>query len=125
MFVRFTKRKGSPDVIYRRAVAINGTYLIQEGDDIVAYAMLRNREKVESGEDKYPMYRIWVVDCNHISELERYVKRFIGNSGKWEHEDYRRRIYNVTYVEKEGFFNSSRFKVIRCDIQSICKTKEL
>jgi hypothetical protein len=84
-----------------------------------------NRKKVKSGEDKYPMYRIWVVDCNHTSELERYVKRFIGNSGKWEHEDYRRRIYNVTYVGKEGFFNSSRFKVIRCDIQSICKTKEL
>ena len=125
MFVRFTKRKGNPDVVYRRAVAINGTYLVQEGDDIVAYAMLRNREKVESGEDKYPMYRIWVVVCNHTSELERYVKRFIGNSGKWEHEDYKRRIYNVTYVGKEGFFNSSRFKVIRCDIQSICKTKEL
>lgn len=120
MFVRFTKRNGNPDVVYRRAVAINSTYIVQEGDDIVAYGMLRNRKKVESGEDKYPMYRIWVVDCNHTTELERYVKRFIGNSGKWEHEDYRRRIYNVIYVDREKL-NSSTFGILKFDLQSICK----
>ena len=111
MFVRFTKRKGSPDVIYRRAVAINGTYLVQEGDEIVAYAILTNQVRLLECDDKYPKYRIWVMECDHTEELERYVKRFIGNSAKWEQENYKRRFYDVVRF-KQGIFSKSNFKIV-------------
>ena len=93
MFVRFTKRGGDPNRVYRRAVAINGTYLIQNGDEIVAYARCENKNALKDNADKYPIYKIWVSSGDE--ELVRYVKRFIGNSAKWENENYKRRMYKV------------------------------
>ena len=110
MFVRFSKRRGNPEneKSYRRAVAINNTYLVQEGDDIVAFGRLKRNSSTE--------YKIWVVDCNHTTELERYVKRFIGNSVKWENTPSVvriRRKYKILYIGQE-VMNNLKF-MIRVD----------
>jgi hypothetical protein len=104
MFVRFSKRKGNPENerSYRRAVALNNTYLVQEGENIVAFGRLRHNSRKE--------YRIWVVSCNHTAELERYVKRFIGNSAKWENQAHTRRRYEVLYVGQEEM-NNTKFSI--------------
>lgn len=96
MFVRFTKRSGDPNRVYRRAVAINGTFLVQHGDKIVAYARCENKNALKDNTDKCPIYKIWVSSDDE--ELIRYVKRFIGNSAKWENENYKRRIYQVVVL---------------------------
>lgn len=98
MFVRFSKRNGSSEneKNYRRAAAINNTYLVQEGKNIVAFGYLKNNSSTE--------YKIWVVDCDHTSELERYIKRFIVNSIKWENSSSigcTRRKYEVLYIGQE------------------------
>ena len=61
MFVRFTKRNGNPNRVYRRAVAINGTYLVQEGNNIVAYAYLSNKTNLQMGTAKCPVYRCVII----------------------------------------------------------------
>lgn len=112
MFVRFSKRNGNAEneKKYRRAVAINNTYLFQEGDDIVGFARLANRNWLMGGSGKTPNYRMWVLDCDHTSELERYFKRFIGNSAKWENQNYGKRKYSITYCGKEEL-KQERFKI--------------
>ena len=111
MFVRFTKRGGNPNRVYRRAVAINGTYLVQEGDKIVAYARLKNRCNLKDGTDKYPVYKCFIVgDGDKTTEVERYLKRFIGNSAKWENETYKRRVYECIGVTQDAL-DDSDFKI--------------
>ena len=104
MFVRFSKRSGNPEneKNYRRAVAINGTYLVQEGENIVAFGRLKHNSDRD--------YKIWVVDCDHTTELERYIKRFIGNSAKWEKQPSIRRKYNVIYIGQDDM-NLIKFRI--------------
>ena len=104
MFVRFSKRNGNPENErnYRRAVAINSTYLVQEGNDIVAFGRLKSNSQNE--------YDIWIVDNNHTDVIERYTKRFIGNSIKWENQSSVKRKYNVTYVGQSEI-NNFNFKI--------------
>jgi hypothetical protein len=107
MFVRFSKRNGNPnnEKKYRRAVAIGNTYLVQEGENIVAFGRLKHNSSRE--------YKIWVVDCDHTTELERYVKRFIGNSVKWENVSSVgciRRKYNVLYIGQDEM-NNHKFSI--------------
>lgn len=96
MFVRFSKKNGSSNPVYRKAVAINNTYLIQEGDIYMAYAFLcENKDK--------SIYKIYIngVQNEHTKDIERYTKRFIGNSLKWEKQASRRNKYEVYYMEKD------------------------
>lgn len=107
MFVRFSKRNGSSEneKNYRRAASIGNTYLVQEGNNIVAFGMLKCNSSTE--------YKIWVVDCDHTSELERYTKRFIGNSIKWEDSspiECARRKYEVLYIGQEEM-NKHKFSI--------------
>lgn len=102
MFVRFSKRNGASknERNYRRAVAINNTYLLQEGDNIVAFGRIKHNSQRE--------YKVWIVDCDHTAELERYIKRFIGNSAKWENQPSMRRKYNVIYIGQDEI-NHTKF----------------
>lgn len=104
MFVRFSRRNNNPknEKSYRRAVALNNTYLVQEGDNIVAFGRLRHNSDRE--------YKVWVVNCDHTAELERYIKRFIGNSAKWENQPSIRRKYNVLYISQEEM-NHTKFSI--------------
>ncbi len=104
MFVRFSRRNNNPknEKSYRRAVALNSTYLVQEGDNIVAFGRLRHNSDRE--------YKVWVVNCDHTAELERYIKRFIGNSAKWENQPSIRRKYNVLYTSQEEM-NHTKFSI--------------
>lgn len=100
MFVRFTKTAGNPNRNYRRAVAINGTFLVQEANKILAYAELYNVSELETLIERVPHYRIWCLNCENKAEIERYIKRFIGNSCKWEgNTKYKRRRYSIVYVD--------------------------
>lgn len=110
MFVRFSKKNGSSNPVYRKAVAINNTYLIQEGNTYMAYAYLHNASS-------NPVYRIFINGSSdeHTKDIERYTKRFIGNSFKWEKQESKRRKYEVHYIEKdfmEGFTILHTIKVI-------------
>lgn len=104
MFVRFSRRNNDPknEKSYRRAVALNNTYLVQEGDNIVAFGRLRHNSDRE--------YKVWVVNCDHTAELERYIKRFIGNSAKWENQPSIRRKYDVLYTSQEEM-NHTKFSI--------------
>lgn len=104
MFVRFSRRNNDSknEKSYRRAVALNNTYLVQEGDNIVAFGRLRHNSDRE--------YEVWVVDCDHTTELERYIKRFIGNSAKWENQPSIRRKYNVLYTSQKEM-NYTKFSI--------------
>lgn len=108
MFVRFSRRNGDEEAIYSRAVAINNTYLMQRGNDIVAYAYLSdvNREKDVA---TYTVCISREFNEEITDSVERYIKRFIGNSATWEGSECRRRRYNVTYVAK---FDKDNFKII-------------
>lgn len=112
MFVRFTKRNGNPNRVYRRAVAINGTYLVQEGNDIVAYAYLSNKTSLQMGTAKCPVYRCVIIgDGDKCADVERYLKRFIGNSAKWENETYKKRVYDCVCVTQDSL-NDAAFKIV-------------
>ena len=107
MFVRFSKRNSSSEneKNYRRAASIGNTYLVQEGKNIVAFGRLKRNSSTE--------YKIWVVDCDHTSELERYIKRFIVNSIKWENSSSigcTRRKYEVLYIGQEEM-NKHKFSI--------------
>lgn len=107
MFVRFSKRNGNPnnEKRYRRAVALGNTYLVQEGDNIIAFGKLKYNSTIE--------YEIWIVNNNHTTEIERYIKRFIGNSIKWEKSSYIkniRRKYNTLYISQEEM-NTLKFNI--------------
>ncbi len=112
MFLRFTKRNGKADRVYRRAVFLNDTILVQHGDDIVAYAYLQSA----SGNTGHFVIEVTAgaggerVDCE---EVVRYVKRFIGNAGKWERSAFARRTYEVNAVDR-----------LDMGIFSLCKTTE-
>jgi len=112
MFVRFTKRNGNPNRVYRRAVAINGTYLVQEGNDIVAYAYLSNKHALKMGTEKKPIYKCFIIgNGDKCADVERYIKRFIGNSAKWENETYKKRVYDCICVTQEGL-NDTDFQIM-------------
>jgi len=97
MFLRYTKKNGNADRVYRRAVFLNNSVLVQHGDGIVAFAYLK------SSEGSLGRYVIEVasvsnggaVDCEEVS---RYVKRFIGNSKKWESAGFTKRRYETKVV---------------------------
>lgn len=112
MFVRFSKRSGNPNRVYRRAVAINGTYLVQDGNDIVAYAYLSNQLALKMGREKNPIYKCVIIgDGDKCADVERYLKRFIGNSAKWENETYKKRVYDCVCVTQESL-NDAAFKIV-------------
>jgi len=112
MFVRFTKRNGNPNRVYRRAVAINGTYLVQEGNNIVAYAYLSNKTNLQMGTAKCPVYRCVIIgDGDKCADVERYIKRFIGNSAKWENETYKKRVYDCVCVTQDSL-NKTDFQIV-------------
>lgn len=107
LFVRFFKRCGdaTKDLnksksyrSYRRAVCVGNTYLVQDGDKIVAYAYFDG--------DKF---NILVVDCENTQDYVRYTKRFIGNSATWTGRQYKKRKYNVVITDKPA---NSKFKII-------------
>ena len=98
MFVRFSKRQGDSDKIYRRGVSLNNTYLIQDGNDIVAYAYLK---KVDGNINIYSLQIVGDKNKKQTKDIERYTKRFIRNSQKWESDTIKqRRKYNVKYVQE-------------------------
>lgn len=108
MFVRFSKRKGNSEneKRYRRAVSIGNTYLVQEGNNIIAFGRLKHNSFTE--------YIVWVIDCDHTTEIERYIKRFIGNSIKWDNpllsRKNIRRKYKILYIGQEEI-NSFKFNI--------------
>lgn len=104
MFVRFSKRNGDANKVYRRAVAINNTYLVQDGNDIVAYGKLKEIT------DKLSIYEILIKDCDKKDDYERYMKRFIGNSIKWDDkQETKRRKYKVGY----GDLTKMNFQIVK------------
>lgn len=96
MFLRFTKKNGKADRVYRRAVFLNDSILVQHGDCIVAFAYLKSAEG-SVGHYVIEVASDGVTDCEEIS---RYVKRFIGNAKKWENGGFGRRRYEVKVVER-------------------------
>ena len=107
MFLRFTKKNGKADRVYRRAVFLNNSVLVQHGGSIVAFAYLKAAdatigryviEVAKAAEGKE-------VDCEEVC---RYVKRFIGNARKWENDGFPRRRYEVKTVDQ---FDISMFSI--------------
>lgn len=84
------------NAIYRRAVAVNNTYLVQDNNDIVAYGYLMSLDR--SANARYKVYVANTDNSEYNKEIERYIKRFIGNSAKWEHQIINRRTYSVTLM---------------------------
>lgn len=96
MFLRFTKKNGEADKIYRRAVFLNNSVLVQHGDSIVAFAYLK---EAEGNVGRYIIEVALDVGTSE-EEVSRYVKRFIGNAKKWENGGFARRHYEVKTVER-------------------------
>ena len=102
MFLRFTKRNGKADRVYRRAVFLNNSILVQHGDSIVAFAYLKAAEG-STGHYVIEVATDAAADC---AEVSRYVKRFISNARKWEGTGFDRRRYEVKEVGRldlDGF----------------------
>lgn len=95
MFLRFTKRNGKADRVYRRAVFLNNSILVQHGDDIVAFAYLKTAE----GSVGHYVIEVAANNDADSEEVSRYVKRFIGNAKKWETMEFSKRRYDVRTVE--------------------------
>ncbi len=106
MFLRFTKRNGKADRVYRRAVFLNNSILVQHGDSIVAYAYLKAAE----GRTGHYVIEVATDAVADIDEVSRYVKRFIGNAKKWEDTEFTRRRYDVRAVDRMdlGMFSIQR-----------------
>lgn len=96
MFLRFTKRNGKADRVYRRAVFLNNTILVQHGDSIVAFAYL----KTIDGSIGHYVIEVVRDDGLDSKDVASYVKRFIGNAQKWENDGFARRRYEVKVVER-------------------------
>lgn len=112
MFVRLTKKNGNPNRVYCRAVAINGTYLVQEGNNIVAYAYLTNKTNLQMRTAKCPVYRCVIIgNGDKCAKVERYIKRFIRNSAKQENETYKKRVYDCVCVTQDSL-NDAAFKIV-------------
>jgi len=106
MFIRFTKKNGKADRVYRRAVFLNNSILVQHGDSIVAFAYLKAAEG-STGHYVIEVATDAAADC---AEVSRYVKRFIGNAKKWEHTEFTKRRYDVRAVDR---LDLSRFSIQR------------
>lgn len=107
MFVKYSKKKGE---FFRRAVNLNGTYLVQEYDKIVAYAQLVRyvHANKKSERPDVPVYDVEVVNGEGADKVLRSLKRFIISSEKWEGQKFARREYLVNHVEN---FDDVRFSI--------------
>ena len=106
MFLRFTKKNGKADRVYRRAVFLNNSTLVQHGDSIVAFVYLKAAE----GSTGHYVIEVATDTASECEEVVRYVKRFIGNAKKWEHTEFTKRRYDVRAVDR---FDLSRFSIQR------------
>lgn len=107
MFVKYSKKKGE---FFRRAVNLNGTYLVQEYDKIVAYAQLIRyvHASKKSERPDIPVYDVIVAGGEDADKVLRFLKRFIVNSEKWEGQQFAKRKYLVNHVET---FDDVRFSI--------------
>ncbi len=105
LFVRFSKRNGDATLdktrSYKRAARIGNTAIVQDGDDIVAYAFFNKTKNA---------YTLFVMECAKQDEYARYTKRFIGNSAKWMNLTEKRRKYNVRFVSR-SVLNETEFSI--------------
>ena len=106
MFLRFTKKNGKADRVYRRAVFLNNSILVQHGDSIVAFAYLKAAE----GSIGHYVIEVAKDAVTDSEEVSRYVKRFIGNAKKWETTEFTKRRYDVKAVNG---LDLSRFSIQR------------
>lgn len=105
MFTKFYRIQKNGLTTDRKFLAINGSFLLEEGNNIVAYGVTEN---IINNIPRITIYTLGDGKGNPCSEIERCFKRLIVKSDRF----YHRRKYKIISVDS-AYLNSYSFRLIR------------
>jgi len=106
-FYRIQKNGLTTDVKF---LAINGKYLLEEGNNFVAYGVTEN---ITNGVPRIVIFIIGDEKGNPCSEIEKRFKRLIIKSDKYSNKIYHRRKYEMISADSEHFLRTPSFRLER------------
>ena len=109
MFTKFYRVQKNGLTTDRKFLAINGSFLLEEGNNIVAYGVIEN---IINNIPRITIYTLGDGKGNPCSEIERCFKRLIVKSDRFNNKIYHRRKYEIISVDS-AYLHSYSFRLIR------------
>ena len=108
MFVKFYRIQKNGLTTDRKFLAINGSFLLEEDNDIVAYGITRD---IINGVPRIAIYLLGDEKGNVCDEIERCFKRLIVKSDRFSKKSYCRRKYEIISVD-DAYLHDESFRLI-------------
>lgn len=109
MFTKFYRIQKNGLTTDRKFLAIHGRFLLEEGNNIIAYGVTEN---IINNIPRITIYTLGDGKGNPCRGIERCLKRLIIKSDKFNNKLYQRRKYEIVSVESAYLRNDS-FRLIR------------
>lgn len=107
MFTKFYRIQKNGFTTDRKFLAINGSFLLEEDNDIVAYGVTEN---IINGIPRIAIYTLGDGKGKISSELVRCFKRLIVKSDRFNNKLYCRRKYEIISVDS-AYLHDDSFKL--------------
>lgn len=109
MFTKFYRVQKNGLTTDRKFLAINGSFLLEEGNNLVAYGVTEN---IINGIPRIIIFMLGDEKGNPCREIERCLKRLIIKSDKFSNKIYQRRKYQIRIVD-EHYLHEPIFHLTR------------